>query len=279
MLIECMDIGFSTEPKFVVPLYRQLHRFGDLRSEPNLRRLAETIHKSKLFNHLHRVKHIPSNRDELLELVTEPTYTGLLYAAFRLVANKRGKTRLGYKDPADVFNLPILAELLPTARFIHVIRDGRDVALSMLKFDWGQQNLYTACRYWARSVSKCRHDGAVLGDRYFELRLEDLVLNTDDVAYSMGEFINRGENPEQITRLVNTINQKKELDTLYGWKRRLNTRQRLVCEAAAGRVLRECHYETEFPEDIRIPRTQSTYYMMDNFVRRVRNRFLRLGKT
>jgi hypothetical protein len=171
-----MDICFPNEPKFVVPLYRQLHRFGSLEQPANLRRLVERVHSC-----LRRAR-VPSDPEQILERIREPTYTGVLYAAFQMVADKRGYSRLGYKDPFDVTHLPFLAQLFPTARFIHIIRDGRDVALSLKKLAWGPTNLYGGARYWAWGVSTCRKDGANLGSRYFEVRLVDLMLNTDESA-------------------------------------------------------------------------------------------------
>ena len=127
MLKQSLDIGFSAEPKFVVPMYRRLDRFGSLEDPAKLRRLAEAIHGGLVFEHLHTVVGISSRAEEIVERVRAPTYAGVLYAVFQLLADKRGQSRLGYKNPADVIHLPLLAELLPTARFVHIIRDGRDV--------------------------------------------------------------------------------------------------------------------------------------------------------
>ncbi|HKU46722.1 MAG TPA: sulfotransferase [Burkholderiales bacterium] len=271
---QCLDIGIGAEPGLVVRLYRRLPRFGDLRQPGNLRRLVETIHAGSLFDYLHR-RNIATTADEILALVREPTYTGVLYAVFELIARKRGKSRLGYKDPADVFHLPILAELLPTARFVHIVRDGRDVALSMLGFNRGPNNLYAACRYWERGVSKARADGRLLGERYFELRLEDLVTDTDRVAAQLGNFVNRGRDAAQTAKLVERINEMKNHAAIDKWRKSLDRRQRFICEAAAGETLRACGYATEFAADIRLPRHQTAYYELEDFALRVKNRLLR----
>ena len=71
-----------------------------------------------------------------------------------MLADVQGHSRLGYKDPADIINLSRIAELLPTARFVQIIRDGRDVARSFLKFDWGPTNVFAGSRYWARRVEQ-----------------------------------------------------------------------------------------------------------------------------
>jgi sulfotransferase family protein len=266
-----LDIGFSAEPKFVVPMYRQLHRFGNLEQEANLRHLVETIHQGKVFDHLHRVLGVSSYPEEILDRVREPTYTGVLYAVFQLLAEKRNHSRLGYKDPIDVVHLPLLAQLLPTARFIHIIRDGRDVALSLQKFLWGPTNLYCGARYWARLVSTGRKDGADLAGRYFEVRLEDLMLNPDKTARELGEFINQGDHPEQVRDLVERVNRTRKPGNVQVWKQNMNENQRYICEAAAGDILRACGYPTEFDPHASILHVKKAYYMTSDFALRVGN--------
>jgi hypothetical protein len=273
-----MDIGFPPEPKFVVPMYRRLHRFGNLGEPTNLCRLVQAIHQySKAFKLLPRwFPGISSCPEEILERVQAPTYTSILYAVFQLLAEKRGRSRLGYKDPSDVFYLPLLANLMPTARFIHIVRDGRDVALSLLKSIWGSTNLYCGCRYWARAVSTARRDGANLGKRYFELRLEDLVLNTEHTAGQLGMFVNQGCNQDQMQNLIDGINKTKMLDRSEVWRRRMDVSQRYLCEVAAGEVLRACGYATEFEDRTSISPLKAGYYFTADFVLRARNRLNRL---
>jgi len=79
----------------------------------------------------------------------------------RLVGKYRrasGKPRWGEKTPHNLLCMLMLGEIFPDARFIHMIRDGRDVACSLVKMDWtdagtGQklgycQNIRNAARYW-----------------------------------------------------------------------------------------------------------------------------------
>lgn len=274
MLKETMDIGFSAEPKFIVPLYKQLHRFGDLRVPANMRRLVEKIHQGPLFQHLHRVVGIPSHSQEILDRLKEPNYTGVLYATFQLIADKRGNSRLGYKDPADVMHLPILSKLLPSAKFVHIIRDGRDVALSLLKFRWGATNLYSGGRYWARTVTTGRQHGAQLGDRYFELRLEDLVLDTTRVATALGHFVNGGFHSNEVQRLIDRISETCDRNTIEIWRNKLNSRQRFLCEAGASDALRECGYSTEIGSGATLNPLVATWYRWADFIRRAKNRFI-----
>ncbi len=72
--------------------------------------------------------------------------------------------------------IPLLARLFPDAQFVHILRDGRDVALSLAGQLWGQKSAFTAARYWRRCVEAGLEDGRALGaGRYHELTYEELL--------------------------------------------------------------------------------------------------------
>lgn len=94
---------------------------------------------------------------------------------YRLVAAQRGKSRWGDKTPTYGKVLPRLRRLLPEARFIHLIRDGRDVALSLGRVWFSPSDELTErAAHWAREVAAIRQCGK--GDPgYLEVHYEDLV--------------------------------------------------------------------------------------------------------
>lgn len=94
---------------------------------------------------------------------------------YRLYAAARGKARWGDKTPSYGQHVPAIAELLPEARFVHIVRDGRDVALS-LRATWFApgQDMTTLATHWREQVRATRRDGAASG-RVLEVRYEDLV--------------------------------------------------------------------------------------------------------
>ena len=57
------------------------------------------------------------------------------------------------KTPAHVWSLPFIRQLYPEARFLHIVRDGRDVAISLQAMDHGIDDLATAGRQWAAAVT------------------------------------------------------------------------------------------------------------------------------
>ena len=108
----------------------------------------------------------------------EPRLGPLLGRLYYLQIEPHGALRWGDKTPAYVRYIPLLTRICPTAQFMHIIRDGRDVALSMLD-KWGHElhiDVYFAARNWVRRIRQAQDSGARLGPAlFYELRYENLV--------------------------------------------------------------------------------------------------------
>lgn len=116
----------------------------------------------------------PAVRGALAE-AAPTTYADAVRAVYAAYAVSRGKSRYGDKTPKYVIKMPLLARLFPEARFVHIIRDGRDVALSLLDVSFGPRTVEGAALLWRRMVMQGRRDGRRLDGRYVEVRYEDLV--------------------------------------------------------------------------------------------------------
>lgn len=120
----------------------------------------------------------------------EPFSVGAAIRCFyQLYAARFGKPRWGNKTPLHCLYMRAIEQLLPEAHFIHIIRDGRDVALSLRERWFAPGNdMTTLAAYWRRNVAtaqaqgrRCRH--------YLELRYEDLVLDTSGVLERVCAFL------------------------------------------------------------------------------------------
>ena len=100
-----------------------------------------------------------------------------LRALYGLYAEGFGKPRWGDKTN-HLWNLTVIQDLLPEARFIHIVRDGRDVALSIKDLWWGPSSVAEAAQYWKSGIQKARSQVVGL-HHYREIRFEDLVLDTE----------------------------------------------------------------------------------------------------
>jgi hypothetical protein len=107
---------------------------------------------------------------------------------FRLYAEVHGKRRWGDKTPGYIRKTRQIQRILPEARFIHTIRDGRDVALSLMPLDFGPSTITEAAELWKkRAGSARRHSRGVR--HYTEIFYEDLVLDTERTLRGVCEYL------------------------------------------------------------------------------------------
>jgi hypothetical protein len=129
------------------------------------------------------------------------SYSFLVSQILDLYGEMQGKPLVGDKTPAYVRSINLLHRLWPAARFVHVIRDGRDVALSMLEWPkvrpkpgdfltWNEDPVSTAALWWDLNVNRGRGAGNSLGpELYYEVRYESLVANPREECAALCAFL------------------------------------------------------------------------------------------
>jgi hypothetical protein len=129
-----------------------------------------------------------SKLDALLSRADPVSYSELVTLIFDLFGERHGKRWVGDKVPAYVRSIPLLHRLWLSAKFVHLVRDGRDVCSSLLSWGrderwagrfpatWAEDPLATMALMWEQLVRLGREAGAGLpAELYLELRYEDLV--------------------------------------------------------------------------------------------------------
>ena len=113
-----------------------------------------------------------------------------------MVAQKQGVKRWIDSTPTNIPHMQRIVKEFPDARIVHIIRDGRDVALSLDKQGWSRplpwdknKSLLAAGIYWEWIVRKGRKLGAILGSNYMEVRYEELVSDPRKSLVRVSEFI------------------------------------------------------------------------------------------
>jgi hypothetical protein len=123
-----------------------------------------------------------------LEALGEPLDAGdALRTFYGLYAEQRGKPRWGDKSPSYLRKMPKIARALSEARFVHLIRDGRDVALSQMEVHHGATEAREAAESWVGGIAKARRQAQRV-PHYLELRYEDLVEDPEPVLRRVCEF-------------------------------------------------------------------------------------------
>jgi hypothetical protein len=131
-----------------------------------------------------------------------------LHVVMGAMARRQGVARWAESTPAHAVHLVEIARELPNALFVHVVRDGRDVAASLAKQGWVRPlpfdrncPVLAAAAYWSWLVGRGRQQGRRLGSRYIEVRYEDLVEAPAPTLSRLGEFLRHELNWQTIQRV------------------------------------------------------------------------------
>lgn len=135
---------------------------------------------------------------------------------YSLYAGRFGKSRFGDKTPNYLPCMTDIAALLPEARFIHLVRDGRDVAASFRKMWFGRgENVADQAAYWLSSIRDARQQAQSL-PHYMEIRFEDLVKSPEETLRKICGFI---ELPFDDSMLRYHERSRERLDEFTDWRK------------------------------------------------------------
>lgn len=188
-----------------------------------------------------------------------------LVASFLSPLHERsGKPRIAEKTPANALYFAELFKLFPDGRFVHVVRDPRDVVASLISMDWrdlksGERLPITAsvagaAEGWRSHVAAARA-AASAGAPVFELHYEKLVAAPAETLAGLFDFLGVAPSDTPLQHHLNFSAQEGENETsaaavsrplnsaaIGRWRRDLSEQAILEIERIAGPLLEECGY-------------------------------------
>jgi sulfotransferase family protein len=191
------------------------------------------------------------------DLSGRDAYRFIAAAPFEAYAAAHGKPRWGDKTPHYVHHVDQLLQVWPRARFVILVRDGRDVALSLRRMPFGPNNAWAAAQWWARGVragarAQREHPEAVLTVRY-----EDLARRPGEQVARLCEFLGLRYTDDMLAleksdpaRIV--PDQADWFPTLFEgintraverWRRDMSRRDQRIFAALAGAELEQLGYD------------------------------------
>jgi sulfotransferase family protein len=181
-----------------------------------------------------------------------------------------GGLRFAEKTPKNSFLIPFLARAFPGSQFIHIVRDGRDAAVSHLKEPWLYQaskgspirdgpyahwwveperraefesttDLHRVIWAWRRYVEAVMRDGPALGaERYREVRYEALVADPRAEGERILDFL--GISAARSRTAFLAALERAHTTSVGAWRAQLNPAERSIIEDEAGELLGELGY-------------------------------------
>ena len=243
------EVAVPPESRFVVELYRS----DEVQVEDFLARLDAHERWASWDTPIENV------RAQLAGVTTLP-YRDAIEAAYLAFAKNRNKKRYGDKTPRYIEHIPLLSRLWPEAKFVHLVRDGRDVALSYADVPFGPSTVAKAAALWKERVVLGLEQGRSLGPkRYAEMRYERLLSRPQEETESLCSFLELDFDPAMLDYSEQARSEVLDRAKLYNphvtksitktrsWDEQMPPSQVEVFEAVAGHTLQELGYERAFP--------------------------------
>jgi hypothetical protein len=259
------EVAIPGETHFVVPLIRAMKKRRMSADE-----VADIIVEGDRWGDFHLSEDELRARFRALRPLTAADATREF---FRVYAEQQGKVRWGDKTPGYVQRMRLIQKVLPESRFVHIIRDGRDVALSVVPRSWGPSSIAAAAENWKQRIEAARRQAPRL-EHYLEVHYEDLIVDTEAVLRHVCDFIELDFQPGMLAyheRASERLAEKaRDLDRPWGtvsaesrveshrlasepprsdrvarWKTLMSEADRREYEAIAGKTLAAAGYEVE----------------------------------
>jgi hypothetical protein len=185
----------------------------------------------------------------------------LVEIVYRWHMEVAGKSRWGDKTPGYIEIVAPLAALFGEAKFIHLIRDGRDVAKSYERAGWHGPWMLGYTREWSRAMELDRKLAQTqLNERILRVRYEDLVLQPEATLRRICAFIDAGYEPQMLQwhgkledaipardrRFHSGLDRQMNPSDVGRWKREMMSREIFVAEALIGAQLSRFGYERRY---------------------------------
>jgi hypothetical protein len=215
------------------------------------------------------------------------TFEDAIRVVYRAYAASKGKPRYGDKTPGFIYAMDALATMFPEAVFVHVVRDGRDVALSRLERRWVSRGLEHQALLWRKTVERGRDHGRRLGPgRYCEVRYEDLLDEPEGVLSRLCRFTGLDFDPnmlryhESARELVSTLPYPHDHVSLLlpptkglrNWRVEMTREQMALFDELSGDALTRFGYERASVRATTAIRSRAALAKATWFTRRVYRR-------
>jgi hypothetical protein len=271
LLLTRFGIHIPSETHFV-PLYsRYLWLWGDLSMASNRRRLLDNIYEflqiwtarsstsSDYLNQIRRLSLLVTLDEGCAGRIVEESndYPSLVQALFRHFAKIHRADASGDKSAHyKVMDPELTFGLFPEALMLHVIRDGRDVAMSWTKQWFGPASIQDAARLWRDHVEVNRAWGQLHPARYIEIRYEDLAVDKESEIRKMESFLGKpassGVDESAQSALATALSHTESHSAMLNinvsnniskWRLQMQSNDVDCFEEIAGEALVSCGYE------------------------------------
>ena len=194
-----------------------------------------------------------------------------------------GKTWWADKTPPNIDHVELLASIFEGAKFVELVRDGRDVTLSMIGMPWGDNNVWTCGVRWAHCIREGERQRAVHPDSMLLVRYEDLVTEPREQLQRVSEFLEMAYSDDMLAVEKTDTSKLQHQDwfsnlwkgintsAMDKWRTKMSEHDQRVFLAAAGDELRLHGYDAAGLEPAHVGAWERRRYAITNFAKRLVN--------
>lgn len=274
LLFAHFDYGMGPESSFIPYFARRLSKYGDLGNPLNLHRLVHDVSRCETLEIARSVYPVEERFDVSPDLIlanmVSPGFGGVVRSVLQCMATAQNRTRLGAKLPMFWRHIDLLEDLFgDTARYLWIVRDGRDVALSLMKQQWGEKSAHACARHWVRSMVSLRRAAELLGERLLIVRYEHLLSAPGAVISQMNEFTGKALGSDEVCSVAQQVQSRLMAENHSKWRDEMTVDQIRVFEAIASAELEEWGYELGFDRP-RVTGVEHLRFTVQEWLRRLR---------
>lgn len=196
-----------------------------------------------------------------------------------------GKTWWADKTPPHIDHIETLKTVFPDAKFIELVRDGRDVALSIMGLPFGGNNAWVTAKRWAHCIREGRRAHERWPNDIVTVRYEDLITESARELRRVAEFVGI-EYDDDMLKVEKTDPSKLQADqaqwfsnlwqgintsAMGKWKTKMTRGDQAVYLAAAGPELALHGYEDGGITPVEVSEARAKWLETTNFGHRVIN--------
>ncbi|MEM7501102.1 MAG: sulfotransferase [Pseudomonadota bacterium] len=259
-----LSMLLGSHPDLAVPFsptglwYRYHHSledYGHLRQETDRDRLVTDILQEERI----RLWDVTPDFEDIKRRATNADFSAIVAAFHAQYASQQQKSRWALHDIGTLYNMHIANEWFPDARFLHIVRDVRDIAFSHKGYRYGSSNGCEVAVAWRDAVRTNMMMGKMIGDgRYRVIRFEDLIESPEqtleDICRFFGLEFDRKmldysddvdrKVPDDKKTLWPALGGKLDSSKIGQWRHKLKPREIAAIDEITEELMTELAYET-----------------------------------
>lgn len=249
-------------PPHIVRYFAPLEpRYGDLKRGSNFRRLISDV-LSLVEAHIHPWE-ITLDAERIFSEADPRDLFGIYFAVYGQYLRSTGKKRWGCKSTFMIRHVERALRTFPSAKFIWLVRDPRDVAASSIRSVFNPFHPYFTARLWNEQQAEGFRLLESLPEKNITLlKYEDLLANPEKTVRALCDFLDEPYEPEMLKYYAGAAAAKSSRlseswknaaspilsDNKNTYKKYLTRNDIAAVESAAGNLMRKLGYLLEFPE-------------------------------